>query len=147
MRVFLDANVLFSACLRQGNRQYAFFELARAGRCALLTSSYALEETQRNLVRKAPPQAQSMLPTLIGLLEPMAEAPPEELLVWAEAQGLPAKDAPILAAAVQAGADLLVTGDRRHFGPLFGRSLQGVRILSLADGLAAVLAAAERGRH
>jgi len=33
---------------------------------------------------------------------------------------LPAKDRPILAAAVARGADLLVTGDRLHFGPLFG---------------------------
>lgn len=28
---------------------------------------------------------------------------------------LPAKDQPILAAAMQAGADYLVTGDKRHF--------------------------------
>jgi len=64
-----------------------------------------------------------------------------------EAQGLPVKDAPILAAAVLARADLLVTGDRRHVGPLFGRTLQGVRLLALADGLAAVLAEAEQDRH
>jgi predicted nucleic acid-binding protein len=146
MRVFLDANVLFSACLKQHNRQYAFFELARAGRCALLTSSYALEEADRNLVRKAP-QAQSRLSELADLLQPLAEAPSEPLLAWAEAQGLPAKDAPILAAAVLAQSDLLVTGDRRHFSSLFGRTLKGVRILALADGLAAVLAEAEQDRR
>jgi uncharacterized protein len=146
MRVFLDANVLFSACLRTRGRQYAFFELAGAGRCTLLTSTYALEEAGRNLARKAP-HAQDRLPTLTDLLQRMADVPAEGLLLWAEAQGLPAKDAPILAAAVSARADLLVTGDRRHFGPLFGRVLRGVRVLSLAEGLAAVLVEADRGQH
>jgi hypothetical protein len=37
-------------------------------------------------------------------------------------------------------ADILVTGDRRHFGPLFGREVEGVRVLSLMDGLALLIA-------
>jgi uncharacterized protein len=146
MRVFLDANVLFSACLRTRNRQYAFFELAGAGRCTLLTSTYALEEARRNLARKAP-QAEDKPPALTSLLQQTADSPAEETLLWAEAQGLPAKDAPILATAVGARADLLVTGDRHHFGPLFGRVLRGVRVLSLAEGLAVVLAETDRKSH
>ncbi|HMU50769.1 MAG TPA: hypothetical protein PKA13_13420 [Geminicoccaceae bacterium] len=67
--------------------------------------------------------------------------PTEAMTALSAAEGLPEKDAPILAAAVAAAADLLVTGDRRHFGGLFGRTVHGVRILSLADGLAELLAA------
>jgi hypothetical protein len=51
---------------------------------------------------------------------------------------LPEKDRPVLAAAVRHGCQALVTGDRRHFGPLFGETLQGVTIYSprsLAEAL------------
>jgi hypothetical protein len=58
---------------------------------------------------------------------------------WALEQGLPLKDVPILAAAVQGRCDLLVTGDRAHFGPLYGRRLRGVEVLSPADALARLL--------
>ena len=61
------------------------------------------------------------------------------LVVWAGTQGLDDNDAPILAAAAAAKVDALVTGDRRHFGPLFGQTLRGVRILSLADAIELVL--------
>lgn len=61
------------------------------------------------------------------------------LFAWASEQGLPPKDAPILAAAVQARADLLVTGDSRDFGPFFGRTLRGVKVVTPAQALAAVL--------
>lgn len=54
--------------------------------------------------------------------------------------GLPAKDTPILAAAIAARVDILVTGDRRHFGALFGQEIEQVRVLSLRDGLAALIA-------
>jgi predicted nucleic acid-binding protein len=37
---------------------------------------------------------------------------------------LPAKDAPILSAAIHAGADFLITGDRHHFGRWMNRPIQ-----------------------
>lgn len=144
MRVFLDSNVLFSACLLSDDRQYAFFALARRNRCRLLGSGRVLDETTRNLALKAPQGLKSLAD--LGRLLILSTDPSAELIRWAVTQGLPAKDAPILAAAVQARADLLVTGDRRHFGPLFGRTLKGVRVLSLADGLAAVLGTPGRRR-
>lgn len=62
-------------------------------------------------------------------------------LAWAlEEQSLPLKDAPILAAAVQARCDVLVTGDRTHFGALYRRRFRGVEVLSPADTLARLLA-------
>jgi hypothetical protein len=44
--------------------------------------------------------------------------------------GLPPKDAPILAAAIASKADRLLTGDLKHFGHLYGRTFQGVLIVS-----------------
>lgn len=140
IRVFLDANVLFSAALRPRDRDYAFFRLAREGGCVLLTSAYALDEARTNLAGKAPTALPRLDGEPVGALELVGE-PTEAMTALSAAEGLPEKDAPILAAAVAAAADLLVTGDRRHFGGLFGRTVHGVRILSLADGLAELLAA------
>lgn len=142
MRVFLDANILFSACLRERSRQYAFFALARSGHCRLATSAYALDEVRRNLARKASSRL-LVLDVLTRLVE-LSAAPPDDVVSRMAQYGLPAKDAPILAAAIVARADLLVTGDRRHFGPLFGRRIEQVRVLSLVDGLAALIAHARR---
>jgi predicted nucleic acid-binding protein len=143
MRVFLDANVLFSASLFARGNAPLLVEIGRAGGCRLLTSPMTLQEAGRNPARKAP-QALDRFKHVQAVIELVLDAS-ADLLLWA--QGLPVKVAPILAAAVLARADLLVMGDRRHFGPLFGRTLQGVRVLALADGLAAVLAEAEQDRH
>ena len=143
MRVFLDANVLFSASLFARGNAPLLVEIGRAGGCRLLTSPMTLQEAGRNPARKAP-QALDRFKHVQAVIELVLDAS-ADLLLWA--QGLPVKVAPILAAAVLARADLLVMGDRRHFGPLFGRTLQGVRLLALADGLAAVLAEAEQDRH
>jgi predicted nucleic acid-binding protein len=143
MRVFLDANVLFSASLFARGNAPLLVEIGRAGGCRLLTSPMTLQEAGRNLARKAP-QALDRFKHVQAVIELVLDAS-ADLLLWA--QGLPVKVAPILAAAVLARADLLVMGDRRHFGPLFGRTLQGVRVLALADDLAAVLAEAEQDRH
>ena len=37
---------------------------------------------------------------------------------------------PILLAAIEARADYLLTGDFRHFGPYFGKKIEGVTIIS-----------------
>jgi uncharacterized protein len=141
MRVFLDANILLSAGLRSTGRAAGLFTAQGDGFCELVVTGYVLEEARRNLEKKAP-HALGRFETLVPLVEVVLE-PPEALVLWAQDQGLPAKDAPVLAAAVAAKADILTTGDRRHFARLFGRTLEGVRILDPAEGLATVLKAAE----
>jgi len=137
VKVFLDANVVFSAAHQREGRAQALLLLARAGRCDLMVSAHALEEARRNLTRKFHSFDQR-LADLLAMTEVVAEAP-APLVAWALEHGLPLKDAPILAAAVHANADILVTGDLRDFGHLFGKSLRGVRILSLAKAIEAVL--------
>lgn len=48
----------------------------------------------------------------------------------AELDWLPEKDRPVLAAAIALRCDVLVTGDRTHFGPGYGKVFGGVAIHS-----------------
>jgi hypothetical protein len=43
---------------------------------------------------------------------------------------LPIKDRPILAGAIVLRCELLLTGDRKHFGRFFGKRIRGIEILS-----------------
>jgi len=137
VKLFLDANVLFSAAHREEGRSQDLVALARGGLCELLASAHALEEARRNLELKSA-GFERRLEKVLERVELVAEAP-AALVEWARAQGLPLKDAPILAAAVHARANLLVTGDRRDFGHLFGRALRGTRVVIPAAALDLVL--------
>lgn len=139
MRLFLDANVLFTAAYSPEGRSAALFALAGSGVCSLVSSRHAIDEACRSLALKAP-SAVPAIDQLVALLEVASEAGPE-IVAWAARQGLPPNDAPILAAAVAARVDLLVTGDRSHFGHLFGSTVGGVTIVPPGDVLARVLAA------
>jgi hypothetical protein len=52
------------------------------------------------------------------------------------AVALPAKDLPILLAAIDAGAKYLLTGDKDHFGEHYERVIDGVTVLRPARYLA-----------
>jgi predicted nucleic acid-binding protein len=133
VRLFLDANVLFAAAHSPEGRSRALFEMAERRRCTLITSPHAIEEARRNLALKSPDGIEP-LDRLLGLVKQVPEADPR-IVSWAAEHDLPANDAPILAAAVVAEANALVTGDRSHFGHLFGITVGGVDVLSLADAL------------
>jgi len=137
MRLFLDANVIFTAAHNPAGRSSALFELASRGLCSLSTSPHAAEEARRNLRLKYPTavlRAEALL--RVVTMEP--EATPAAV-AWAVEQHLPLKDAPVLAAAVVAGVDVLVTGDRTHFGHLFGRRLRGLDVLTPTQALERVI--------
>ena len=142
MRVFADANVLFAAAISPEGRSAALFRLVERKVCTLHTSMHALTEARRNLETRYP-DALRRFEQLVHSVTVVPEASSSQV-VWARQQGLPDEDAPILAAAVDAGAAILVTGDRNHFGHLFGRTLAGVRVLRLAQTLS--LLVDKRGR-
>ena len=131
-RVFLDANVLFSAAWRAGSGLTRLWENASLH---LVTSPYAVDEAERNLSRKRP-DAVARLQALLRQVEITSALGPLD-----DGHGLPPKDAPILAAAAASHCQVLVTGDIADFGHAIGRSLQGVRILT------ASMLLAEMGPH
>lgn len=138
MRFFLDANVLFSACISAEGRAAALVALARRGLCDLVTSAHAIEEAHRNLQARYP-EAVAGLKAILRSVETVPEALPDRVDQVRRAYRLPLEDAPILASAIACKADALVTGDRTHFGSLFGSTIEGIKILSLREALKVVL--------
>lgn len=138
MRVFLDANVLFAAAQSPTGRSALLIKLAKHGRCECITSPHAIMEARRNLAAKYP-HALDRYQEVLSVVQTVEESTAKSVH-WALQQGLPENDAPILAAAVQAKADVLVTGDKTHFGHLFGKTRKSVIILSLKEILTRMLA-------
>jgi putative PIN family toxin of toxin-antitoxin system len=138
MQLFLDANILFSAAISPKGRCQSFWDFAQQGYCNLLTSPHALLETERNLLAKYPNQLDYFNKHLRHFLSMVEEAPASRIN-WAIALGLPLKDAPILATAVESKADFLVTGDRQHFSFLYGETVEGVVIVDPATAIAYLL--------
>ena len=122
MRAFLDANVLFSASNVGSNIAHLIALLAR--RATGVTSDVAVQEARKNLALKRPDWCRAFE----VLLEDVEIVPPRlfDLHVSLE----PA-DASLLCSAIRSRCTHFVTGDRRDFGHLYDRSVQGVEIISL----------------
>ena len=123
-RLFLDANVLFSAAYRPKNGLLALWRLKRV---TLLSSPYAIEESQRNLEDD---HQRLRLRRLVRSVEQIRTIAPQPLSV-----DLPSKDEPILLAALAGRATHLITGDVRHFGKFFGKKIMGILVLPPAQYL------------
>ena len=128
MRVFLDANILFSAARADGAMRRLLALIEAAGHESW-ADAYVLEEARRNLAAKSPES--------LAMLEAIAQrikvgGLPAGSALLPETMALPEKDRPVLAAAIHHRCDVLITGDRTHFGQFYGKSLQGVLILSPA---------------
>jgi len=125
-RVFLDANVLFSAAYLEAPGLLALW---RSKHVVLLTSGYAADEARRNLDTAA---RRERLERLLGSVRIVAEAPGAPLPAGVR---LPEKDEPILRAAIAAGATDLLTGDLRDFGAPLGKKHGGVLVQTPGDFL------------
>ena len=130
MRIFLDANVLFSAARSAGAIRQLVYALHAAGHI-LVADEYVATEARRNVAAKAGSEATSYLQALLTRIEVSPVQYPPTLqtnVLW-----LPEKDRPVLVAAMALKCDALVTGDRTHFGPGYGKAFDGVTIYSPAQ--------------
>jgi uncharacterized protein len=124
-RLFLDANVLFSAAYRANAGLLQFWNLKNAVLCS---SRYALEEARINLATDAQKRRLEKLASAIEFFDSIPRGLPRDVV-------LPDKDVPILLAAIAAHSTHLTTGDIRHFGRYFGKTIEGMLVLSPADYL------------
>ena len=124
MRVVLDTNVIVSGLNFPGNERLVL-DLARRQRFDLYLSRFILSEASAVLIRKFGWSAQEATLAL-GRLEDVATviepAPRPPAIEGNEG------DNRVLECAVEAAADFLVTGDRRHLLPL--GVYQGVTVLN-----------------
>ena len=90
----------------------------------LLAHPGVIEEARRNISAKKPDWMHGF-DSLLGELQISTHIGP------CPETSLPAKDQPVLAAAIGSGAEILLTGDRQHFGPLFGTTISGLKICSV----------------
>lgn len=133
MRIVLDTNVVLSALLWRGTPHQLLTSIAQSPGIQLYSSHALLEELADVLTRPAI----SKRLALIGKSQREVLADYIEAIELAEPTSVPrvvsgdADDDQVIAAAVAARADLIVSGDRKHLLPL-GRH-QGIDIVDAAE--------------
>jgi len=133
IRLFLDANILFTAAHNPKGKAALVIELGQQGCWKIVTSSYAYNEAERNLRLKFPDR----LADLESLMTPV------RLLPTGTGDNCPIelrqKDRPIFESALQTQATHLLTGDLRDFGVHMNKPdlTENVIIQTVADFLLA----------
>jgi predicted nucleic acid-binding protein len=114
-RLFLDSSALIAGVLSRTGAAYALMLLSEQGKLDLFISEHVIEECERSLARKAP-EALPAFRNAIKDIEPkiVTALTSEEVRACLYMISDPT-DAPILAAAIKAKVDFLVTHNRRHF--------------------------------
>lgn len=139
LRIFLDANVLFSAARASGAMRQLLHALKNHGH-ALVAEEYVYQEARRNLAAKAGAVALQDLDAILNVIELRGTKRIISAAQARDAQWLPEKDRPVLLAAIALRCDALVTGDKTHFGAGYGKSFAGVTLYSPAQLALALLA-------
>jgi putative PIN family toxin of toxin-antitoxin system len=123
LRVVLDTNVLIAALAFQGETK-RIWDLARSRQFRLFTSMFILSELERNLVKLGLNAGETAL--LIEEVRGAASVvePRSKLSVIEQYE----KDNRILECALEAGAQVLVTGNLKHIRPL--AFFEGIEILT-----------------
>ena len=112
-RVFLDSNVIFSGLYSPEGAPGIILEHFVKGRMNVVVSQQVLEEVIRTIKEKLPDALPALRRLLVSVL-PEVVADPEPGEIKRRAGKMPVADTAILAAAVSAHPDYLVTGDN-HF--------------------------------
>jgi predicted nucleic acid-binding protein len=124
LNVFLDSCVVLAASLSATGASRRVFDLAGRHRWELIVSPWVLREVRDNLANK-PAEASRAWAALRGRVTVEGD---ELTFNWPLSFDV-AKDKPVLISAL-AYADVLLTLDRRDFGPLIGQTVYGMRVLT-----------------
>lgn len=117
LSVFLDADVIFAGAAAP-TEHGASHVVLRLGEITLLdcvTSTQAVTEVERNLVKKLPSKLPELRLIISRSLRIVPDPEPAALVSY-KGQADP-KDLPILVAAVQHGCRFLLTFNTRHYTP------------------------------
>lgn len=131
MRIFLDANVLFSAAYDPQSSHFVLIQTGHDAGWVFLTCDWAWLEAERNLSLKRP-VALRHLKALSRWVETISTVTEGNCPIQ-----LPPKDKPIFLTAIHAHATHLLTGDFHDFGSHMNKpnKTRGILIQSPADFL------------
>ena len=113
MKLFLDANVIYSAAKSELGASYGIFHLKDKLKIKLVSSRLALVETERNISEKEDSRVVERFYWLIKAVTIISVESSKAKRFYG--QTIEEKDAPILFGAKQIKADFLITLDKRHF--------------------------------
>ena len=121
MKVFLDANILFSSSVSGSKIAKLVKIIQQHGEC--VTNAYAVEEARKNIDLKK----YGSLSGLEFLLRNIVVSNELILDVLVE---IKTKDIPIIGGAIALQCTHLLTGDKKDFGFLYGQRVQNVLVVS-----------------
>ncbi|OQW96221.1 MAG: hypothetical protein BWK77_05840 [Verrucomicrobia bacterium A1] len=132
MRVFLDSSVILAAGGSASGASRAVVEWAPSNRWILRTSDYNRVEVERNLPKLGAAARRAWAERILPRIEVVPTAP---LVAGEWAERIPAKDLPVVLTAVADASDVLLTLDRKDFGPLMKSPRSGLRVSTPGDFL------------
>lgn len=135
-RVFLDTSALIAGLLSPTGSAHEVLRLFEIGVVKLILSRQVLVEADRNLTTKMPMLLDAYHDFLRRLGPEVVEDPGHEAVSRAK-QVIHQADAPILAAAVAAQVDYLITWNTRHFLKKSVQDFTSFPIVTPAEFLAA----------
>ena len=112
--VFIDTSALIAGILSPTGAAHEVLRLCEAGVVKALMSRQVLVEADRNISEKLPALL-SEYRVFLKHLSPLIVEDPSKLAVEQACEIIHHNDAPILAAAIEASVDYLVTWNNRHF--------------------------------
>ena len=113
IRAFLDASVIFAAAYSQTGAARELFRQAVRDQVTLVVNQDVLTEAERNLDKKTT-QGAALLRVLMAAIAPEIAPSPSPKLISQVSQYVVEKDVTVVAGAISAQVDYLVTFDRHH---------------------------------
>lgn len=114
IRIFADSNILIAGADSRSGASHAVLVMAEIGLFTLVVSRQVLDEAERNIRKKLPRALSNFVEQMASLdLEIHDDPTSEEVAKWESI--IEAKDAPILAAAIKAGVDRILSLNSKDF--------------------------------
>ncbi|MBA2713886.1 MAG: PIN domain-containing protein [Rubrobacteraceae bacterium] len=131
IRVFVDATVLFSAARNPDGMNRGLLNVSKQrGDVLLLSNWLVIDEADIKLMYLVLRSEREELKRLVAEHINKSPVAPVELNQALDALTQDPNDVPVIAGAVFAEADWLVSANVRHFGHLYDRTIRGVLVLS-----------------
>ncbi len=140
VRIFLDSNVILSGLLSERGAPRILLDLLGLRLAFLIgsTGRYNLIEIERNIKKKLPdllPLFRAYLPKLnLRVISLPASRDVKDF-----SGRITEKDVPVLISAIESKADLLVTGDKQHFGKMKELEKYPFRVVTPSEFIDSIL--------